>query len=199
MEDRKEFRHSSHKFSLRAGLFALAVLGGLFAQPAKAANPQFAPIPQLYFTKVFGGANPLPQVLNVVNVGAAFQFGVTSSSTGGSWLAVQNGCCGTTPGIVTVGINAAVTMAVGSYPGQVVITATSGNVVLTVPVTLTVVAAGSTYFDNMAGALSFFMQTGGKKESPLICSNTLAPTVTATGIVTLPFWLGQTRFIRSTR
>ncbi len=117
------------------------------------------------FTKVFGGANPLPQTLTVASTGAAFNFYTAAfTATGGSWLtATTNIGCGlcAAPGIVSATITASPTLAVGSYTGQIVFTEQSGLMSITVPVTLTVVAAGTDYFDNLPGQLSFSLLTAG--------------------------------------
>jgi hypothetical protein len=105
----------------------------------------FAPVPAMSFTKGFEGANPLPQTLMISNVGATFNFGVTSStSSGGSWLTVIAGqncttCAAPTPLKITA--NPVVTLAAGTYLGQVVVTSQFGGVERTVPVSLTITAA----------------------------------------------------------
>ena len=135
-------------FALVAGLS-----GSLAAQTFKPNDP-------LFFTKPFGGANPLPQILNISSTGAAFSFTATAStSTGGSWLSVSpSGFCCTTPSTVQVIVNATVSLAAGTYNGQVVFSA--GANTLTVPVTFVVAAPGATFFDNLPGGLSFTAKTG---------------------------------------
>jgi hypothetical protein len=118
----------------------------------------------LGFTKVFGGANPLPQVLTLASTNAQFTFdSVTATGNGGTWLQVTS--CGTfctTPEAITVTVNPSLTLAAGTYTGQVVFT-THGtrNMAMTVPVTLTIAASGATVFDNIPGQLSFLMTPGG--------------------------------------
>ncbi|HLJ44405.1 MAG TPA: hypothetical protein VKU01_00270 [Bryobacteraceae bacterium] len=121
----------------------------------------FQPTPQLFFTKPFAGADPLPQTITVAAVGANFGIGVTAStSSGGNWLTIAPGCCNlSTPQSVTVTVTTPADMAVGSYPGQVVVT-TSGAT-LTIPVTLAVVATTNPLFDTIQGQASFLMPTGG--------------------------------------
>ena len=59
-------------------------------------------------------------------------------------------------------MNAVVTMPVGTYTGQIVLTSRDGTQTLTVPVTLTVAdPAAGPLFDNLPGQMSFSMQTGG--------------------------------------
>ncbi len=126
----------------------------------------FAPIQPLAFTKVFAGANPLPQTLTVNSVGAAFNFtSAASTSSGGDWLSVSigpgcfsSGACGT-PHAITVTANPIVTLAPGTYTGQIVFTSTPGSVAMTVPISLTIVAAGSAFLDNMPGQMSFSLKT----------------------------------------
>jgi hypothetical protein len=50
-----------------------------------------------------------------------------------------------------VSVSPGVSLAVGTYTGQVVVTSQVGGVVLTIPVTLTIVTAGATIVDNLPG------------------------------------------------
>ena len=125
----------------------------------------FPQINPLSFTKVFGGANPLPQVITLGATLATNNFNValsTFTSTGGNWLSLSgpacSGYCGTTPQNITVLVTPAVNLPVGTYTGQILIT--SGGQSQTVPVTLAVAAATSPVFDNMPGQLSFFVAKG---------------------------------------
>jgi hypothetical protein len=152
---------------VKSRFFAWATLASsllIAAALTSAASAQtFAPIAPLYFTKTFGGGDPLPQLITVASTGTNFDFTVTAATnTGGTWLTVNPsayGCCTPTPGAVTVGVAPAVTLAAGTYTGQVVIKSTSGTVSITVPITLTIEAATATYFDQVAGGLTFTMQT----------------------------------------
>lgn len=125
----------------------------------------FEQVNPISFTKFFGGANPLPQTLTVATPGTAFNYFVSASTaTGGTWLTVATATgCGlcATPNTVVATVNASPTLAVGTYTGQIVITSQSGNLSMTVPVTLTVAAAATTFFDNVPGQMTFTMQTGG--------------------------------------
>lgn len=145
------------------GLFAFVSTNALRAQT-------FAPVPAISFTKVFAGADPLPQTLTINSVGAAFNFRVTSTtSTGGNWLTVTTGAgCGLcpTPHSVFVAVNPMVTLAAGTYSGQIVLTSQTGSVSLTIPVALIIAAAGGTYFDNTPGQMSFALDTGGRTPPP---------------------------------
>ena len=128
----------------------------------------FRQVNAISFTKPVNGANPLPQTVQAASTGTDFQFTVSATTaTGGAWLSVVNasfnGCslC-TTPESFRVVVNAAPTMPIGSYTGQIVFTARDGTQSLTVPVTLTVAdpTAGA-IFDNLPGQVSFSFPTGG--------------------------------------
>ena len=124
----------------------------------------FAPVPAMSFTKAFGAANPLPQTLMVANVGAAFNYTFSFSTTsGGSWLTVTAGqgcstCATTTPIKIAA---TTITLAAGTYLGSVVVTSQFGGVKMTVPVSLTVTPAAGAFFDNLPGQVSFSLLTGG--------------------------------------
>jgi len=122
----------------------------------------FGQVNGIDFTMLQTGANPLPQVLTVTSTGTNFAVSVfASTATGGNWLAVSpsGSVCCETPRTLTVTVTASPTMAAGIYTGQVSIY--SGAVSQTVPVTLTVAAAGTPFFDNVPGALSYSLVTGG--------------------------------------
>jgi hypothetical protein len=118
----------------------------------------------LNFTKPFGGANPLPQVLPLLTTGANFQVSATSvTAKGGNWLTISPssyGCCSSTPLVVTVGVNADAALAAGTYTGEVIVLA-GGKTSMTVPVTLTVEPTAATFFDDLPGQLGFSFKTGG--------------------------------------
>ena len=144
-----------HHAKLHAVLFVAAFLAlsiGLQAQT-------FQTVPQLAFTKAFAGAEPLPQVLTIAYTDqSTVRFTVSASTnSGGNWLSTSpsgSGCCNT-PLAVSVSV-AAGNLAAGSYTGQVVITNYSnGNIKMTIPVTLTIAAAGATFFDDLPGKFSF--------------------------------------------
>jgi hypothetical protein len=151
---------------LAPNVFAALALIGFFSTPLHA--QQFAKIQPLSFTKSFGGLNPLPQILTVASTGTSFNFSVTSvtTSSGGSWLSVDNpsfGGCGlcATPENLRAIVNPGVALAAGTYTGQIVITSQSGTVSMTVPVTLTIAAAGAAFLDVLPGGMSFSLKTGG--------------------------------------
>ncbi len=151
-------RNGSIRFSLWTVLLASIVV-------PKAVNAQtFQPVPALSFTKVFAGANPLPQVVTIGRVGAAFNYSVAAStSTGGAWLTViwGNGCgyCAA-PSPIMVTVSPLVTLAAGSYTGQIVATSQSGGVTLTIPVTLIIAASGTPFIDTLQGQMNFSLKTG---------------------------------------
>ena len=125
----------------------------------------FEQINPLSFTMTTGGGNPLPQEITVASTGTNFNFYnfSVSTSNGGSWLKIApaTGVL-TTPEAVTVSVSAA-TLPAGTYTGEIVFSAyPSNNMSITVPVTLTVAPATSTYFDNLPGELSFFLKPGSK-------------------------------------
>ena len=128
----------------------------------------FTQMNPISFAMPFGGANPLPQVLNISTVdGSAVRFNASAdTANGGNWLTISpsgNGCC-FTPIAVTATVNAS-TLAAGTYTGEIIITefANPGRS-MTIPVTLFVSASGA-FFDNLPGGLSFSVQPG-KKATP---------------------------------
>ena len=137
-------------------MIAVALIVSL---PSSLHAQTFQSIPSLSFTKAFAGAEPLPQVLTIAYTDqTTVRFSVAASTNGGgSWLAASpsgSGCCNT-PLAVAVSV-AAGNLAAGTYTGQVVITNYSnGNIKMTIPVTLTIAAAGTTFFDDLPGKLSF--------------------------------------------
>lgn len=146
-------------------LFVLVtVLAFLLLSFAPVQAQTFEPVPSLAFTKPFGGIDPLPQTLTIAAVGTGFNFTVVASTNnGGSWLSVATGAgCGVcaTPHAVTVVVTALITLPAATYTGQVVVTSQTGSKVLTIPVSLTVVAAAGTFLDNMPGQLNFSLKTG---------------------------------------
>ena len=127
----------------------------------------FSQVNGINFTKVYGGADPLPQTLTIPSTGTNFDFDTNwYTATGGSWLSVSEvglNCCAT-PRAVTAIVTTSATLAVGTYTGQIVFTVEgNGAMAITVPVTLTVEPLTGTFFDNLPGQLSFAMMTGGTK------------------------------------
>jgi len=124
----------------------------------------FSQVNPINFIKVFGGADPLPQTVTVASSGTNFNYVISSSTAnGGAWLtAATNTGCGfcATPSMVTATINAAPTLAVGTYTGQIVIISQAATLAITIPITLTVVPASATHLDDLQGAMSFSFVTG---------------------------------------
>jgi hypothetical protein len=155
------YRRSSQPFLW----LLLLILVALAGPRSWAASPEFATIPQLYFTTTFGLDNPMSQVITVASTGTSFAFAATASTNGGgNWLSINPsnfGCCGEpTPYGVTVTVAPAVTLTAGTYTGQIEFTAT-GVTPMTVDVSLTIHATTDTYFDQIAGGLTFNMATEG--------------------------------------
>jgi hypothetical protein len=153
--------------SKRLLLKACAVLSAtlLLAAAIPIANAQtFANVPGLSFTKTFGGANPLPQVVTAASTGAQFNAHATATTTtGGSWLQISPASgIYATPTVWVVSVNPSVSLAAGSYTGQIVFAQyPTGIPTMTVPVSLTIAPAGKPFFDDMAGQVSFSLVTGG--------------------------------------
>jgi hypothetical protein len=135
--------------------------------PWRAAAQQFRPVPALSFSTTFGLDNPLSQVITATSTGTAFAFSATATSTtGGTWLSItpnSYGCCGVnTPYAITVTAAPAVTLAAGTYTGEIVLKpALSSIATVTIPVTLVVHAPTATYFDQIVGGLTYSMLTAG--------------------------------------
>ncbi len=154
-------------YSVLSSLAVISLSGTLHAQT-------FQTVPQLYFTKPFGlgvaslGSNPLPQVLTIASAPgtASFSFGIgaPTTSSGGNWLTVSSpaaGCCYSTPQAVTITVNPSAALAANTYSGQIVFTSYGGATSMTVLVTLNVESSTSAFFDDVPGAMSFSLKTGG--------------------------------------
>jgi len=137
----------------------------LIAAATSVGNAQtFATVPPLSFTKTFGGANPLPQTLAIASAGSPFNVdAAVSTSTGGSWLQISPAAgVFATPAAYVVSVNPAVSLAAGTYNGQIVFASyPSGTPSMTVPVSLIITPAGATFFDDLAGEITFSLVTGG--------------------------------------
>src|SRR5262249_54977900 len=104
----------------------------------------FTPMAALSFVKTVGGADPLPQVLEISAASGSDTgfFRDATTNSGGNWLSavpVGFNCCGT-PRAITVRVINSASMAVGTYTGQV--TFNNAFATMVVPVTLTVQPAG---------------------------------------------------------
>jgi hypothetical protein len=125
----------------------------------------FEQVNALNFTKPYAGANPLPQTITVVSTGADFTINAQAfTANGGNWLTVSpigNACCATSESF-TITAAPASTLAAGTYTGEVIFTEYSGHgMSMTVPVTLTVAAATTAFFDDVQGQLSYSLVTKG--------------------------------------
>ena len=76
----------------------------------------FYNVPALSFTKTFGGANPLPQVVTAASTGAQFNSDATvSTNTGGSWLQITPASgVYVTPAAWVVSVNPSASLAAGT-------------------------------------------------------------------------------------
>jgi hypothetical protein len=139
---------------------------GSLSMPLRA--QQFAHVDPLFFSKGYGGADPLPQVLAVTSTGSPIHFNVlASTSTGDHWLAVSTtGDCCVTPDPVSVTVNPSAALAAGSYSGQVVLT--GGGTALVVNVTLVIVPSGEAVFDRTPSRFSFSLKPGGQAPSQVM-------------------------------
>jgi hypothetical protein len=145
-------------------LLCLVICG--FAAPSPVAAQTLAPIPALKFSTTFGQDNPLAQMITVNSTAATFNFtAAATTNSGGSWLAITPSAYGygvATPYPITVSAAPAATLAAGTYTGQIIITPVATTISpMTIPVTLVVHAATATYFDQIAGGLTFAELTGG--------------------------------------
>jgi hypothetical protein len=113
-------------------------------------------------TMPFGGGNPLPELITLASTGTtALRYSAAAiTSQGGNWLAVTPaGCCSNTPFVEQIVVANASTLPVGIYSGQAIFS--TGPWAVNVPVTLSVEAPSSTFFNNVPGGLTFSMKTGG--------------------------------------
>ena len=132
----------------------------------------FAQVNPINFTMPVGGANPLPQILAVASTGTNFTFSsAVYTSTGGNWLSISNlgGECCTTPEAVTVSVINASTLPAGTYSGEIVFTQYfQRDLIMTVPVTLTISASTTPFFDNLPGQMTFLLKAGGTAPSQTV-------------------------------
>src|SRR5580658_3659215 len=138
------------------------------APAARAASPQFTPIPSLNFSATVAGTAPLSQVITANSTGDSIFFKAAASvNSGSNWLSIvpSNYSYGVyTPYGITVVVTPSVTMTAGTYTGQIVLTCSStscGVTPLEIPVTLVLNAPSTAYLDQIAGGLTFSMLTGG--------------------------------------
>jgi len=141
----------------------------------------FDQVNPISFTMPVGAANPLPQTMEMSSTGANFNFSVAANTgNGGSWLTVSTagGCelC-PTPNSIVATINASPTLAAGTYTGQIVATAQTGFMSVTIPVTLTVTMANTTTAVTSSVNPSVFGQ-------PVTFTATVSPVAPGTGTPT---------------
>jgi hypothetical protein len=109
-------------------------------------------------------------VVNITSTGTAFPFiASVANSTGGNWLVISPSSYGyglATPQQLIVTVNPSATLGVGTYTAEIIATAAAGSPSMVIPVTLTVNAATTAYFDDMPGSISFFQATGAANPSP---------------------------------
>ena len=122
----------------------------------------FEQITPLNFSKLYGGANPLPQTLTIAATGVGFNYSAsTYTANGGNWLSLDgnscSGYCGGTPQIMSVVVSPAADLPVGTYTSEVIINA--GRLGMSVPVTLNVRPPSVPVLDNLPGQISFSLKT----------------------------------------
>ena len=112
-----EMRRAKLIYSSSLVVLFTAVLGplsiGLSAQ-------ELDKVGKLYFTKPYGKAEPILQIVTVTAGGAAIEFTPSARTlSGGDWLSISptQDCC-TTPAPLNVLVNADLKLPVGSYSGQ---------------------------------------------------------------------------------
>ena len=122
----------------------------------------FRQINSLSFTQAFQMGNPPPQVITVASTGASFLFSTAAvSSTGGNWLTISpNNVNLGTPRSITVFVNPATPLNPGTYTSEIILSDQDGTQASVIPVTLTVAPPTAAFFDQTAGALTFFAQPG---------------------------------------
>ena len=149
--------------------FATIALVLILGLPSALHAQTFQTVPALAFTKVFAGAEPLPQVLTIAYTDqSTVRFSTAASTNSGRQLVVG----------LSRGRAAAATRRSPLRP--IVSRWQSGGrhlyrasrdyqlspmaaSIMTIPVTLTVAASGATFFDDLPGKLSFSFKTGGNR------------------------------------
>uniref|UniRef100_Q02BC3 DUF11 domain-containing protein n=1 Tax=Solibacter usitatus (strain Ellin6076) TaxID=234267 RepID=Q02BC3_SOLUE len=138
---------------LRAAIvLALAVTGPVSAPLHAQESNKIKP---LFFTKPYGGAEPLPQILTVTGGSALAEFRTsTRTSSGGDWLSVSP-----TQSAESISVQVNSSLEPGDYSGEVVLDGSEGP--RTVEVHLVVTPAGTQTFDKMPSQISFSMEPRG--------------------------------------
>ena len=144
------------RFAILPGLAVLAAFSApLFGQEQQGVG-------HLYFTRMYGGADPLPQVVTVTGANPGLEFTASPrTSAGGDWLSVSPSqeCC-ITPAPLTVSVNPDLMLAPGNYSGQIVLAGSGISQVIDVD--LIVTPPNVPAFDRTPSQLSFSMQAGGE-------------------------------------
>jgi uncharacterized protein (TIGR03437 family) len=125
------------------------------APPTVTASPT-----QLNFTYRSGDPAPAAQTINVTGGSSSLTYSATAASTG-NWLVVQSST-GTTPGTVSVTVNAG-SLQAGSYSGTVTIAGTNGatgTTTVTVNLTVTVPLPTITKVTNAASYVTASLSPG---------------------------------------
>ena len=123
----------------------------------------FTQVNPISFTMPFGGANALPQILNVTTIdNSTIRFSASAATAkGGNWLSISpsgNGCC-FTPLAIVASVNAS-TLPAGTYTAEIIFTEFANpQRSMVVPVNLTILSAGA-FFDTLPGQMSFSLKTG---------------------------------------
>ncbi len=170
-----EKKDVNSRFFSRFSWKSIAILGLLILLSHPLAThlqaQTFNNVPNLTFNKVYGTQDQLPQNFTISSTGADFTFNiVVVTDSGGSWL-LLNSCYQTcsTPSTVTATINPNVTLAVGTYTGQLRVVSSDQSRIMVVSVTLNVTlppvtivgpANGSTSI-SLTPALTWTVPSGG--------------------------------------
>ena len=141
----------------------------------------------LNFAFVTGGSNPAPQTVQVTVSGSTqvpFTAAATTTPAGGTWLTVSP-TSGTTPGTVTVSVNAQTLAASATpYTGTITISSPNSATPVTVPVSLTVSNIPTPIVNAIGNAASY--ATGGVSpgENIVIFGTGIGPAQLAGGTLT---------------
>ncbi len=125
--------------------------------------PQMTAAPSsLAFTVQQGVTNiPADQQIAIASSGAQLRYTATASTNGGGgWLTVKSGASGTTPGNITTGVTNYSSLAPGAYTGAISISSQASNSPVSVPVTLTILAATPLTASPNTFAINQFASTG---------------------------------------
>jgi hypothetical protein len=166
-----------------ATVFALAVMAS-FSTHLNA--QEFDEIKPLYFTKPYGGTDPLPQIVSILSGGSESEFQASArTSSGGDWLSVSTTRDGTSAAGAGVVVNASSTLEVGNYSGEVVLTGSGAS--RTVKVHLIVTPPDAANFDKLPSQFNFSLKRGGTTPSQVM-------QISGVGRETLQWRLAATTF-----